>query len=182
MQGWLYSTWQGDATFYFLKILQVKGYVGRRIHGGGAVLMGEAQVSWQTLILDTSWNLCWILHISPGTPCRWQTRTCSTSWAPSRLGCSNLSPVNGISTHGAAALRSTRAASSPGWETGWTIKKIKKKNWKIKNKRLNQCRNAAKHGVSLLHGNCQAFTTIPSKDGKKPPNPRQPYIIIYIFF
>jgi len=39
---------------------------------------------------------------------------------------------------------------------------------------LNQCGNAAKHGVSLLHGNCQAFTTIPSKDGKKPPNPRQP--------
>ena len=60
-------------------------------------------------------------------------------------------------------------------------KEINKKNWKIKNSRLNQCRNAAKHGVSLLHGNCQAFTTIPSKDGKKPPNPRQPYIIIFIY-
>ena len=39
---------------------------------------------------------------------------------------------------------------------------------------MNQCPNAAKYGVSLLHGNCQAFTTIPSKEGKKPFNPRQP--------
>ena len=39
---------------------------------------------------------------------------------------------------------------------------------------MNQCPAAAKRGISLLHGNCQAFTTVPSREGKKPINPRQP--------
>ena len=39
---------------------------------------------------------------------------------------------------------------------------------------MNQCPNAAKRGISLLHGNCQAFTTVPSRERKKPINPRQP--------
>ena len=65
-------------------------------------------------------NPCDGLFTSPGTPCRWLTRTCSTSWAPSPPGWSSLPPVSGTTTPGAAAPRSTRVGSSRGWRTGWT--------------------------------------------------------------
>ena len=102
------------------------------------------------------------LHFSQGTLCLWRTKTCWTSWARRRPGWSNPCPVTGTSTLGAAALRSTRASI---WKCPLLAGSHFQCNfWNRFISRMrpgvNQCPTAAKRGISLLHGNCQAFTTV----------------------
>ena len=154
------TRWQihhGDSCWKCYKLIpvenvsfKIKRYVGRWIHRDGALPVGKTQVTF------ASKSLCWTLHISSKS-----------------LSLADQDLLNILGSQSPWLIQPlpcewhyhTWSCSTEIYESRF-ISRMKY--------RMNQCPNAAKRGISLLHGNCQAFTTVPSKNGKKPINPRQP--------